>query len=122
MVNFEHISHLVLVFLLLTLDRQMPAGSFLLLEDLVVHVETLDVVYYSSVFAFVAFVFLVGCFLTVLMFGVLQELMMVLVPKILGCADSRSSRSQLFFKIIDVTKNLANFFFIRRDSNTGIFL
>ena len=100
----------------------MPAGSFLLLEDLVVHVETLDVVYYSSVFAFVAFVFLVGCFLTVLMFGVLQELMMVLVPKILGCADSRSSRSQLFFKLIDVTKNLANFFFIRRDSNTGIFL
>ena len=26
-VNFEHISHLVLVFLLLTLSRQMPAGS-----------------------------------------------------------------------------------------------
>ena len=25
-VNFEHISHLVLVFLLLTLSRQMPAG------------------------------------------------------------------------------------------------
>ena len=25
-VNFEHVSHLVLVFLLLTLDRQMPAG------------------------------------------------------------------------------------------------
>ena len=25
-VNFEHISHLVLVFLLLTLNRQMPAG------------------------------------------------------------------------------------------------
>ena len=25
-VNFEHISHLVLVFLLLTLRRQMPAG------------------------------------------------------------------------------------------------
>ena len=27
-VNFEHVSHLVLVFLLLTLSRQMPAGSF----------------------------------------------------------------------------------------------
>ena len=26
-VNFEHISHLVLVFLLLTLSRQMPAGT-----------------------------------------------------------------------------------------------
>ena len=26
-VNFEHISHLVLVFLLLTLNRQMPAGK-----------------------------------------------------------------------------------------------
>ena len=26
-VNFEHISHLVLVFLLLTLNMQMPAGS-----------------------------------------------------------------------------------------------
>ena len=26
-VNFEHISHLVLVFLLLTLSRQMPTGS-----------------------------------------------------------------------------------------------
>ena len=25
-VNFEHISHLVLLFLLLTLSRQMPAG------------------------------------------------------------------------------------------------
>ena len=25
-VNFEHISHLILVFLLLTLSRQMPAG------------------------------------------------------------------------------------------------
>ena len=28
-VNLEHISHLVLVFLLLTLSRQMPAGSVL---------------------------------------------------------------------------------------------
>ena len=27
-VNFEHISHLVLVFLLLTLSRQMPAGKW----------------------------------------------------------------------------------------------
>ena len=26
-VNFEHISHLLLVFLLLTLSKQMPAGS-----------------------------------------------------------------------------------------------
>ena len=26
-VNFEHISHLVLVFILLTLSRQMPAGK-----------------------------------------------------------------------------------------------
>ena len=26
MVNFEHISHLVLVFLLLTLNMQLPAG------------------------------------------------------------------------------------------------
>ena len=26
-VNFEHISHLVLVFLLLTLSKQMPAGK-----------------------------------------------------------------------------------------------
>ena len=26
-VNFEHISHLVLVFVLLTLSRQMPAGK-----------------------------------------------------------------------------------------------
>ena len=29
-VNFEHISHLVLLFLLLTLSRQMPAGDNLL--------------------------------------------------------------------------------------------
>ena len=29
-VNFEHISHFVLVFLLLTLSRQMPAGEKLL--------------------------------------------------------------------------------------------
>ena len=27
-VNFEHISHLVLVFLLSTLSRQIPAGNF----------------------------------------------------------------------------------------------
>ena len=26
-VNFEHISHLILVFLLLTLNMQLPAGS-----------------------------------------------------------------------------------------------
>ena len=28
-VNFEHISHLVLVFLLLTLNMQFPAGIFI---------------------------------------------------------------------------------------------
>ena len=33
-VNFEHISHLALVFLLLTLSKQMPAGLKQLLKSL----------------------------------------------------------------------------------------
>ena len=32
-VNFEHILHLVLVFLLLTLNKQLPAGKFLQKKD-----------------------------------------------------------------------------------------
>ena len=31
-VNFEHISHLVLVFLLLTLNMQLPAGKLVLVR------------------------------------------------------------------------------------------
>ena len=34
-VKSEHISHLVLVFLLLTLSRKMPAGTFVILQRLV---------------------------------------------------------------------------------------
>ena len=32
-VNFEHISHLVLVFLLLTLNMQLPAGDYLFAQN-----------------------------------------------------------------------------------------
>ena len=53
-VNFEHILHLVLVFLLLTLSKQMPAGRSIYINDKILSFSR----YYEIILIFFHYLFL----------------------------------------------------------------